>query len=61
MRNNSLEKAKHKRFYLKEELKLTEIELTHLKKELKLVINQLVAHYHKLLNEGIDTRFYFIN
>jgi len=60
-RYSILDRAKQKRFYLKEDLKLTEIELNCLKKESKKITNQLLTHYHNLLNEGIDTRFIFIN
>lgn len=53
-----LERAKQKRHNLKEELKLKEIELNGLKGELKSYTNLLLKHYHELLNEGLDTRYF---
>lgn len=56
-----IEKAKEKKFDLKEDLKLTELEIKNLKKEHKRITNILLTHYHKLLRDGIDTRLIFIN
>ena len=54
-----MEKIKTKRHYLKESLRMSEIEFNSLKKELKYYTNQLLSHFHQLLNEGIDTRYFY--
>jgi len=56
-----MEVIKTKRHYLKENLRMSEIELNSLKKELKYYTNQLLSHFHQLLNEGIDTRYFYFN
>lgn len=60
-RNSSLDKARQRRFFMKEDLKIVENDLNNLKRELKKVTTQLLAHYHNLLSEGTDTRFNFFN
>lgn len=56
-----MEVFKKRRYHLKEDLRISEIELNSLKKELKLYTNQLLSHYHQLLNEGTDTRYICFN
>lgn len=56
-----MEKIKFKRNHLKEDLRICEMEMNNLKKELKHYTNQLLSHYHQLLNEGLDTRYFYFN
>mgnify|MGYP000867144645 CR=1 FL=1 len=53
-----MENLKIKKNYLKEDLKVCDIEINAFKKELKFYTNQLLSHYHQLLNEGTDTRYF---
>ena len=46
---------------LKDDLHICDMELNGLKKDLKLHTNQLLSHYHQLLNEGTDTRYLYFN
>ena len=39
---------------------MKEIEINSYKSELKVYTNQLIKHYHELLNEGLDTRYFKI-
>jgi hypothetical protein len=56
-----LENIRMKRNNLKESFRICDLELNELKRDLKSNTNQLLSHYHQILNEGTDTRYFYFN
>ena len=53
-----LSNKKKLKLKLKEKLKTFDNELNQFKIELNEIKTTLLSHYHRLLNEGTDTRYY---
>jgi hypothetical protein len=54
--SEKIERLKEEKMMLHERIKETENEIRKYTQENKRIVNKLLHHYHKLLNDGMDTR-----
>jgi hypothetical protein len=53
---DKIERLKQEKIHIHEKIKHTEAEITKYTQEKKKTVNKILLHYHKILNDGTDTR-----